>query len=323
MNQDTMINRRNFLRYAAAIAAATTIPACGNHGSDAPAAPTLSSKFTPQYLTIDSNLYGNGSTPAVASGARHNTMATFIPKEDITAAIGYVLKDPSGKTEWSWYSQPMAFAKDTQITTPFKSIPIKSSNGGLYDLDCRIRAGTDEDSLLRVSPQASMGPTVASTYTVKEAIDWLINQYNGNANPGVITVVGDTAPANDVVSAADINGGILADVASKYGISGTLNGKLVSELASLDNASAFQIGQKANNAYVNTLLGATAVPAASGFLKPYDLRSGKLHLVVTGIDDLTVRQAARVIAQHANYNTNYNQVKVQGTSLADITTSQG
>lgn len=318
--------RRNFLKYAAKAGIVLIVPSillngCGSKSSDDAPAPGLASKFTPQYATIDSNLYGNGSTPALASGARHNTMLTFIPKEDITAAIGYVLKDPSGKTEWSWYSQPMAFAKDTQITTPIKSIPIKSSNGGLYDLDARVKVGNETDSLLRVSPQASIGPTVASTLTVKEALDYLIGLYDGNANPGVISVVGDTAPASDVVGAADLNSGILADVQSKYGISGTLASKLVSELASLDDASGFQIGQKANNAYVNTLLGSLA--PATGMLKAYDLRSGKLHLVVTGVSDMDVRRAARVVAQHGSYNTDYNPVKVDGTTLTDITTSQG
>lgn len=333
MNQNTAYNRREFLKYMGGNAAKAGIVlivptallglnGCHSKGSDdAAPAPGLATKFTPQNLTIDSNLYGNGSTPALTSGARHNTAMTFIPKEDITAAIGYVLKDPSGKVEWEWYSQPILMAQNTQITTPNKSIPIKSSNGGLYDLDARIKVGNETDSLLRVSPQASMGPQVASTYTVKEAIDYLVGLYNGNANPGVVSVVGDTAPASDVVGAADLNSGILATVQSKYSINGTLTSKLVSELASLDAASGFQIGQKANNAYVNTLLGSLA--PATGMLKAYDLRSGKLHLVVTGVSDMDVRRATRVVAQNGTYNTDYNPVKVDGTTLSDITTSQG
>jgi hypothetical protein len=319
------VNRREFLNYlkggALALAGAKLI-GCSPSSSDSgsASAPGLASKFTPQYINMNGTWYATGSTPGVASGARHNTMLNFIPKEDITASIGYVLKDPSGKVEWEWYSQPQLFAKDTVITTPVKSIPIKSSNGGLYDLDARVKVGNETDSLLRVSPQATIGPSVASTLTVKEAIDWLIRQYDGNTNPGIIGVVGNTAPASDVISLNDLTNGILASVASKYGVSGTLPSKLASELASLDNASAFQVGHPTNNPHVNTLLGSQTLTA--GYLQAFDLRNGKLHLAVAGTDDLHQRQAARVVAQHAGYNIDWNKVRVEGTTLSDITTYQ-
>jgi hypothetical protein len=315
-------SRRDFVKGILALGAASAIPGCGSDSDSGSApAPGLASKFTPQYINLNGTWYATGSTPGVASGARHNTMLNFIPKEDITASIGYVLKDPSGKVEWEWYSQPQLFAKDTVITTPVKSVPIKSSNGGLYDLDARVKVGNETDSLLRVSPQATIGPSVASTLTVKEAIDWLIRQYDGNANPGIIGVVGNTAPSSDVVGLSDLTNGILASVASKYGVSGTLQSKLASDLASLDDASAFQVGHPTYNPHVNTLYGSTA-PVA-GAIKAYDMRSGKLHLVATGASDHDVRRACRVIAQHGSYNIDYNPVKVEGTTLTDITTSQG
>lgn len=314
-------SRRDFVKGILALGAASAIPGCGG-GSDSGSAPApgLASKFTPQYVNINGTWYATGSTPGVASGTRHNTMLNFIPKEDITASIGYVLKGPDGKVEWEWYSQPQLFAKDTVITTPVKSVPIKSSNGGLYDLDARVKVGNETDSLLRVSPQATIGPSVASTLTVKEAIDWLIRQYDGNSAPGIVGVVGDSAPASDVTALIDITGDFRDEVNAKYGISATLQSWLASQLTSLDNASAFQVGHSTYNPHVNTLLGSQAV--TGGFIQPFDMRSGKLHLAVSGADDLHVRQAARVVAQHAGYNIDWNKVRVEGTTLDDITTYQ-
>jgi hypothetical protein len=345
---------------AATIGASAAVQSCGGSGSSGGSspAPDLASKFTVNYASLPNEqnqwqIYGPNGTPALKSGKRHSTTLTFRPHEDITASLGYVLRAPNGKVEWSFYTQPQAFQKDVQVTTPILDIPIKNSQaGGAYDLEFRVNDGTQEDSLMHLAPQVTWGQqNTVSTYNVREALNWIARQYDGNPNPGMITIVGDNADALDVQGAVDITNRITADALAQYGqqpqyenVSPVLLNKLASEKPVLDGNSGFVIGRSAFNPRVAELLAATStvVPTEAGFLKPYDLKDGSVYVLVGGDissilinglvePDLHPRRASRVISTHDLHNLSSNQRKVTGNSssyqtmndaLADLVVAQ-
>jgi hypothetical protein len=323
------VNRRDFGKGVLALLGAAALKGCGSKDSDdsaAPPVPGLASKFTVRNFTVyDANdnpwYYGNNGTPVLDSGKRHKTTLTFYPHEDLTVGFDYVLRSADGKVDWAYSTTPNFFPNGVQATTPVIDVPVKNSMGASQTLDIMVRQGGTQDTLLRLLPQVQTGAAdVANTYTVKEALDWIARRYDGNANPGVIGIVGDTAPSSDIISLSDIAQRIVADAKASYGHSSpVMQSKLASEVPVLTNSSGYIVGKAANNPRASELLGGTALPADAGYLRAYDLKNGGVYIVVSGSgDDLRVRQAARAIAMHDLHNLKSPQLKVTGTTLTDI-----
>lgn len=322
------VNRREFLKYLAGGIAAAKLAGCSPSSSDSGStpAPGLATKFTVRNFTLyDTNgnptYFNDTGAPALASGKRHKTTLTFYPHEDSTVALDYVLRGPDGKVNWTYSTPAQFFPGNTQVTTPVIDIPVKNSTGEMNTLDIMVRKDTTQDTLMRLLPQVLAGAgDVANTYTAKEALDWLARRYDGNANPGLIALVGATAPASDVIALSDITNRVIADAKAAYGHSApTIPSMVTTDVPVLTNASGFIVGKGANNPRASELLGATTLPTDAGYLRAYDLKNGGVYLLASGDgSDLRVRQSARAIATHDLHNLKSPQLKVTGTALNDI-----
>lgn len=136
---------------------------------------------------------------------------------------------------------------------------------------------------------------------------------NGVFNAYII--VGDFAPASDVIAATDITNGIRdAELTTEFD-----NSQLASEITELDK-HAIVIGRP----YDNPLIRPGDVPALAygeGYLR-LEKENGLYRLIVSGADSLDIRKAGRVLAEHCSDSNKYDlkgkKATVQGTSLTDL-----
>jgi len=340
------INRRDFLKGIAALAAASAVPGCGGKSSDS--APAPSPTFAEKFTSISGNIYngtipllfGNDQTIAMKSGQRHKMELTYKPLEDIAnLQYGFRVHDKDGNLEWSWYSQPTAHTAGQKVTSPFKEVPILNNVNaadGLYKIEGLVRnADTQAEAVILTAKGNATwgGQDVTSTYRVDEALDWLIRKYNKNPNGGIVAVTGNTA-LNDQNAADLIRTRILADAIARYGgqaeykdasnnpIAPTLDKKVASDV-SLGSYEGFALGLPADNARVSELHNSLVLPADKGHLKVYEHKNRKIMVAVSGNPDYTkTALAARAVDEHAAQQLFYNALKI-GEDTGSLVIEQG
>jgi len=332
MTQNTNYNRRDFLRYMGKAGAGMVLLApihaligCNDSGKDssyAPA-PSLASKFDVLETNVDGLKYKQDEQPPLQTNLRHYSNIIVNPKEDITdAMVGLRLTSPTGKVDWQFYSPSLNFTKDVGLATPPFVFPVKNGPNGNYKLEWLVKKGSEEDTLVALEPNVVWnGKQVASTMYASEAIDYLNRLFQFGPNPGIINVVGDTAPASDIVAATEISNRFIADAKTNYGYTAPIvTGKLASEVPDLKGSNGFAVGQYGINPAVKALWDGVGkvLPPGCGLIQAAELADGSVYLMVSGSDDLKVRQASRALATHDLYNMNASALKVTGTTLTDI-----
>ena len=130
-------------------------------------------------------------------------------------------------------------------------------------------------------------------------------------------VVGDYAPASDVIASTDIVLGITKDAQLQLAVDNT---SLASEITNLDK-HAVLIGRDYDNPLIQTGEVPTLNPG-EGYLG-LESQNGLYRLIVSGYDSLDIRKAGRVLNETckdpAKYNLNGKKAIVTGTSLTDLT----
>jgi hypothetical protein len=115
-----------------------------------------------------------------------------------------------------------------------------------------------------------------------------------------LIVVGDTAPANDVISSIDIATGI-----KNYAEIGTT--KLVSEITK--NNNLIVVGNEAIEKLDMDLLGLEQVNEGEGLIQLVK-KGDYAYLIVGGYTDIETRSAAKVLSRWQNYELKGDRVKV-------------
>ena len=130
-------------------------------------------------------------------------------------------------------------------------------------------------------------------------------------------IVGNYAPAEDVVASTDIALGITINAGLQLAVDHT---SLASEISNLDK-HAVLIGRDYDNPLIQTGEVPTLNPG-EGYLG-LEKQNGLYRLIVSGYDSLNIRQAARVLNETckdpAKFNLNCKKAIVTGTSLTDLT----
>jgi hypothetical protein len=330
MNQ-TNYSRRDFLRNIGKAGAGMIILAplhaivgCGNSKDDsAPAEPTLASKFDVLETKVDGLAYQPSGQPPLQTNARHTSTIIANPKEDLTGVnVGLRVTSPTGKVDWQLYSPSLDLYKGVGLASPAYVFPIKNGPSGDYKLEWMVKQGDKEDVLVTLEPNVVWdSKQVASTLYASEAIDYLNRLFQFGANPGIINIVGDTAPASDIVAATEVSNRFIADAKATYGLTApVVTGKLASEVATLQGSNGFAVGQYSINTAVKALWDGVGnvLPPGCGLIQVAELADGSVYLMVSGSDDLKVRQACRALATHDSYNMNSGALKVTGTTLTDL-----
>lgn len=168
--------------------------------------------------------------------------------------------------------------------------------------------GCDEDENTN---KQSLQDLLTDTKTLKE-FPYFLSE-NGVFNGYII--VGDNAPASDVIAATDIATGM-----QTAGVNISTNTtKLASEIPNLDK-NAILIGR----AYDNPLIYPGEVPglaAGEGYLG-LQKQNGLYRLVVSGVQPVDIRKAGRILSEHckdpSKYDLHGKKVIVTGTSLEDL-----
>jgi hypothetical protein len=138
-------------------------------------------------------------------------------------------------------------------------------------------------------------------------------------------VVGDRAPASDVVAAVDIARSINAYRTGSPGDEGTVpvgSSKLASEVPNPKDLNIISIGHPCVNPVTSSLMGdpkdcEDAVPDDRGIIKLYNY-NGKLQMVVAGYDNDNTRMGAGALSRWEDYNMEGDLLYVWGTSLDDV-----
>jgi hypothetical protein len=331
MNQTQTYNRRDFIRNLGKgivlLVPLHAIAGCGSKGGSNgnASAPELASNFTVLETDVDGLGYAQNGQPYMQTNARHLSSVTVQPKTDLdNMLIGMRLTSPAGKVDWQFYSPKLNFTNGTAYKMPNFDFPVKNGPSGSYKLEWLVKdADTNaEDTLVELQPNVVWnGKQVASTMYASEAVDYLKRLFQFGANPGTIAIVGDSAPASDSVAAGEVANRFINDAKTDYGYtSPVLPIKMASEVPSLANTNGIAAGQYGNNPVVKYLWDGVgkSLPAGFGLIETAELADGSVYLIVSGTDDLKVRQAARALAIPDAYNLNSTSLKVAGTNLNDI-----
>ena len=131
-------------------------------------------------------------------------------------------------------------------------------------------------------------------------------------------VVGDSAPASDIIAAADMMAGLEAYGNFSFGAM-----KLASEIADQYNEKLILTGNRDNNPLTSSLVANWPLSEGEGLIKVYKNEAdGYVNLVVAGSTELDTRIAANVVSKYQDYATDLNcdTVKVTGTQtdLSDL-----
>ena len=105
--------------------------------------------------------------------------------------------------------------------------------------------------------------------------------------------------------------------------------RLASEISDVTKDNLILVGGACANAATATVEGVSqsepdciaGLQSGEAVIKLYDQSSGKVAMVVAGMDAMDTRRATRVISNFDAYNLSGSEVKVTGTSLTDIKVS--
>ncbi|MBD3313348.1 hypothetical protein GF345_02810 [Candidatus Woesearchaeota archaeon] len=144
--------------------------------------------------------------------------------------------------------------------------------------------------------------------------------FTDNGEIDVTLVVGDEAPAEDVVSAVDIGASL-----NFAGYSGNAAAKLASEMmGNLERINTILVGNPCNNEATQDMLGLDrfnvcpqVIDKGEAVIALFD-RYGETQLIVAGHSDADTRRAAYVLANYDDYDLKGKIMTVKGTSFSDI-----
>jgi len=150
------------------------------------------------------------------------------------------------------------------------------------------------------------------------------NMFINNDKFNAILVVGDNAPAEDVISVSDIAISIETSGEDNiYGIDGTKisvgSTRLASEIADPLILNIISVGGPCNNAVSNQLMG-TPLNCRKGFTENQGLIqlynfNEYAQLLVAGYSDADTRKTARVLANWDDHNLKGNEICVYGSGI--------
>lgn len=182
-----------------------------------------------------------------------------------------------------------------------KSIPYQSNIK--LDVKCKIKSGT-----LPYNTPPYMSADLAyypSPYIIGD-----------NQPSNLRIVVGDTAPASDTLAAVDISVGLTGK---------NIITSLVSEITNPEDYNLILIGSSKNNRLIKNYLSGTNLAENWGYSKDEGLIISKPNgdntalLIVTGVSDVAIRYAAKVLANYKDYNLEGDQclVSVKGETTQE------
>lgn len=165
---------------------------------------------------------------------------------------------------------------------------------------------TKEEEAGREEPKEEV--VEKTEYTLADYPSFFIK---GNSFNGVL-VIGDKAPAEDVIGISDIAVSLQQANIPQTGINIEIGAtKLVSEVPDLYDSNAILVGTPCVNKFVAELMKSDLTKCSGnnyldfekgkGIIKLYEV-SGKVYVVATGYSPADVRKATKVLANYGDYS---------------------
>lgn len=140
-------------------------------------------------------------------------------------------------------------------------------------------------------------------------------------------VVGDSAPAEDVISAIDITSSLTSGTTSSGSFCAVIVSPalLASELVSIGSQNLIVIGNPCDNKITAEIMGSSSDCLADfekdkAIIKLYETSGGKIAMIVAGYSTSDTRKAARVLKNYEDYSLSGDSVTVSG-SLTNLVVS--
>lgn len=185
------------------------------------------------------------------------------------------------------------------------------TTGGSDYVMYNCQSGCQDGACVILAEAVTTPPTLPAD--LKYYPDFFIK--NGEFN--AYLVVGDAAPAEDVIAAVDISSGIY----SRKGIS-IDPAKLASEIKDPFNTNLIVIGNPCNNPISAKLMGDPSpclknFVDGQGLIKLYEY-NGYAQLLVAGYSNMDTRKAARVLKNFDDYELSGKEMIVTGTFTTPV-----
>ena len=167
-------------------------------------------------------------------------------------------------------------------------------------------------------PQQSCSIAVATTYELDDYPD-MFNGTNSTFNGSI--VVGDTAPAWDVIGITEISMGLQSD-----GITVGQIARLDTEISNVCDQNIVTVGDVCENTVIQDILGYDAgdcndayadlgLDSDEAYIGLFESNTGEIYLVVTGEDSEIRHEAAEVVADHNHPDFNNQYMIYQSVDL--------